>query len=444
MPAAVGRVLEQVLADRLARARALDGRFAQELAAHVARFTQEGGKRTRSQLVWWAMRACGGAGEDSVAAALRIGAALELLQTCALVHDDVMDGSTQRRGRPALHAEVRDRHAEAAPPSRAARFGEAAAILAGDLALAWADDVVAELALDPWTATVVHRLWSDMRTEMVAGQFLDLQGQLTGSRSQPRAAGRRASRARSTRWSGPSRWGPPSPAPRPAPSRRCARRGAAWAWPSSYATTWTTSSGDPARTGKPCGGDIREGKPTYLVAVATARAAAASDRHARDVLERALGDPELTPRGVGGGTRRAGAHRRPGAVEAKIGRLAAQGLRHFDGAPLAPAAGGQAAGAAGRGGGILRSRRAAGPPASRAVPRPRRPRHAGGAAMTRTVKGRTDHVVVVGAGFAGLSAALHLLGAGRRVTVVERDPLPGGRAAAWTSAATASTPDRPC
>ncbi|WP_333744574.1 phytoene desaturase family protein [Streptomyces ardesiacus] len=48
--------------------------------------------------------------------------------------------------------------------------------------------------------------------------------------------------------------------------------------------------------------------------------------------------------------------------------------------------------------------------------------------MTRTVTGRTDHVVVVGAGLAGLSAALHLLGAGRRVTVVERDPLPGGRA----------------
>ncbi|MFC9931799.1 phytoene desaturase [Streptomyces sp. NPDC127190] len=48
--------------------------------------------------------------------------------------------------------------------------------------------------------------------------------------------------------------------------------------------------------------------------------------------------------------------------------------------------------------------------------------------MTRRLPGRTDHVVVVGAGLAGLSAALHLLGAGRRVTVVERDALPGGRA----------------
>jgi len=46
----------------------------------------------------------------------------------------------------------------------------------------------------------------------------------------------------------------------------------------------------------------------------------------------------------------------------------------------------------------------------------------------RSVPGRTDHVVVVGAGFAGLSAALHLAGRGRQVTVVERYPWPGGRA----------------
>ena len=46
----------------------------------------------------------------------------------------------------------------------------------------------------------------------------------------------------------------------------------------------------------------------------------------------------------------------------------------------------------------------------------------------RTVKGPTDHVVVVGAGLAGLSAAMRLAGAGRKVTVVERESIPGGRA----------------
>ena len=47
--------------------------------------------------------------------------------------------------------------------------------------------------------------------------------------------------------------------------------------------------------------------------------------------------------------------------------------------------------------------------------------------MTKQVKGPTDHVVVVGAGLAGLSAALRLAGAGRKVTVIERESVPGGR-----------------
>ena len=64
--------------------------------------------------------------------------------------------------------------------------------------------------------------------------------------------------------------------------------------------------------------------------------------------------------------------------------------------------------------------------------------------MTRTVQSPTDHVVVVGAGLAGLATALHLLGAGRRVTVVERDPTPGGRAGPpRPGTASTSTPARP-
>jgi phytoene desaturase len=46
----------------------------------------------------------------------------------------------------------------------------------------------------------------------------------------------------------------------------------------------------------------------------------------------------------------------------------------------------------------------------------------------RTVRGRSDHVVVIGAGLGGLAAALHLVGSGRRVTILERSAVPGGRA----------------
>lgn len=367
VPAAVGDVLDRLLADRLSRAGVLDDSFARELVGRVARFTKEGGKRTRSQLVWWSMRACGGADESTATAALRIGAALELLQTCALVHDDLMDGSTLRRGRPAMHTDVRERYSGVASPTRVARFGEAAAILAGDLALAWADDVVADSALDPCTASVVRRLWSDMRMEMVAGQFLDLQGQLTASRSLPHAL--RAACLKSALYS----VGRPlvlGAAVAGADGRTMRALGAAGR---RVGTAFQLRDdlddvfGDPRRTGKSCGGDIREGKPTYLVALAVARAETKGDRPALEVLRRALdgeGPTAAALEEVREVLVRTGAR---AAVEAQIGRLSAQGLRHFDGARLG------AADARGRLRGLLAaatSSGATGSPPSHARPAP--------------------------------------------------------------------------
>jgi geranylgeranyl diphosphate synthase type I len=339
VPAAVGRVLDEVLGDRVARARALDALFAGELAGRVARFTRAGGKRLRSQLLWWTFRACGGSGEAPVAAALRIGAALELLQTCALVHDDVMDGSALRRGRPALHADLRAQYAGAASPARVARFAEAGGLLAGDLALAWSDDLVAETPLDPPAGHVVRRLWSDLRTEMVAGQYLDTQGQITGAYSLPRAL--RAACLKSGRYS----------------VERPLALGAALAGADDATTRALCSAGRrvglafqlrddlddvfavPGPTGEPCGGDLREGKPTCLVALARLRAEATGDLDALAVLRGSLGDAGLTEADldrVREVLTRTGAR---AAVEGWIGRLVSRGLRHLDGARLEPVAG---------------------------------------------------------------------------------------------------------
>ncbi|WP_051809199.1 polyprenyl synthetase family protein [Streptomyces sp. NRRL S-378] len=359
VPAAIAQALEQVLADRLSRARVLDAGFARELADRVARFTREGGKRTRSQLLWWSMRACGGGDEPTAVAALRIGAALELLQTCALVHDDVMDGSALRRGRPALHADVRDGCRGGVAPARAARFGEAAAVLAGDLALAWADDVVADTPLDPWTATVVREVWSDMRTEMVAGQYLDLSGQLAGSRSPAQAL--RAAHLKSALYSveRPLALGGAVAGADGRTMRALCSAGRCVGMAFQLRDDLDDVFGDPRETGKSCGGDVRDGKPTYLAALAVERAGATADRHALEVLERALGNEDLTPAGLDEVREvlvRTGAR---AAVEAKIDRLSAQGLRHFDGALLE-------AGAAGRLRGLLTAqaapRAADGPP----------------------------------------------------------------------------------
>ncbi|KAA0942613.1 polyprenyl synthetase family protein [Streptomyces apricus] len=330
--AAVGRVLEDHLAERVERAAALDPVFGHDLAERVARFTLDGGKRIRSRFVWWALRACGG-GPREAEAALRVGAALELIQTGALVHDDVMDDARLRRGRPALHVDVAAQYADSVPRELGPRFGEAAAILAGDLSLAWADDLLASVGTAP---VAVRDLWSAMRTEMVAGQYLDLHGQATSSRSLARAI--RAACLKSALYSveRPLALGAALAGADAARSEAlCAagrRVGIAFQLRDDLADVF----GDPRRTGKPVGGDIRAGKPTYLVALAQARAEATGDRHGLAVLRRSLGRADLSDNRleevrdvlVTTGART--------IVEARIERLVAQGMRHLDSVPLEP------------------------------------------------------------------------------------------------------------
>ncbi|MDX2577857.1 polyprenyl synthetase family protein [Streptomyces scabiei] len=333
VPAAVRRVLENLLAERTERAAALDPVFAADLADRVARFALDGGKLMRPRFVWWALRACGG-GAAETEAALRVGAALELIQTCALVHDDVMDASRLRRGRLALHADIAAQYAGGTAPADGARFGEAAAILAGDLALAWADDIVAATLTTPDTDRAVRELWSVMRTEMVAGQYLDIQGQATSSRSLARAI--RAACLKSALYSveRPLALGAALAGADAARTRALCSAGRCVGIAFQLRDDLGDVFGGPRHSGKPTGGDIRAGKPTYLVAVAQARAEAAGDRRALTVLRESLGDAELPENRLAEVVDvlvRTGAR---DLVEAKIDRLVAQGLRHLDSAPL--------------------------------------------------------------------------------------------------------------
>ncbi|MEW2297920.1 polyprenyl synthetase family protein [Streptomyces sp. NPDC006743] len=336
VPGAVARMLDHVLTERLRRARLADPLFAEELAERVTRFTLQGGKRTRAQLVWWASRACAGRDAAAAVAALHIAAALELLQTCALVHDDVMDRASLRRGRPALHTDLTDGYAGLVGPERAERFGQSAAVLAGDLALAWADDLVGQTPLAPWTGVAVRRLWSDMRTEMVAGQYLDALGQVTAARSLSRAL--RAACLKSALYSveRPLALGATAAGADDLTLRRLGGAGRCVGMAFQLRDDLDDVFGDPLETGKACGGDIREGKPTYLVAVARARAEAAGDDAALGVLDRWLGDVSLTGRGLDEVRDVLDATGARATVESKIDRLTAQGLRHFDGALLDP------------------------------------------------------------------------------------------------------------
>ena len=98
-----------------------------------------GGKRLRAGFCFWGHRGAGGADSEAIVAAA---AALELFQACAIIHDDVMDGSETRRGRPAVHRRFADLHEKRGWQGDRDGFGTGAAILLGDLCLAWSDELL--------------------------------------------------------------------------------------------------------------------------------------------------------------------------------------------------------------------------------------------------------------------------------------------------------------
>ena len=166
----VDEVLARFLADRRAELAGLDPDAAL-LADEIVRVVEAGGKRIRPALCVWAFRAARGADRDEQI--LRAGAAIELLHTSALVHDDVMDRDVERRGEPATHV----RFAKEAPAGvEADGFGTAAAVLVGDLALVLSERLMRTCGFAGERLDTAMTRFDRMRVEMAAGQFLDVAG----------------------------------------------------------------------------------------------------------------------------------------------------------------------------------------------------------------------------------------------------------------------------
>jgi geranylgeranyl diphosphate synthase type I len=191
---------------------------------------------------------------------------LELLHGCALIHDDVMDGSVLRRGRRAVHSELAAQHADRGWRGRGDHFGVAGAVVAGDLCLVWADEMLRASGLPPEWLTRAGPVFDAMRAETIRGQFLDLITQAEGAlRVEDAIAVAQAKTAASTTV-GPLLFG-----------ATLAGAGedllAAY---SDYALPLGTAFqlrddllgafGDPGATGKPSGDDLRDGKCTLLLA----------------------------------------------------------------------------------------------------------------------------------------------------------------------------------
>lgn len=258
-----------------------------------------GGKRLRAAFCYWSWRAHtdrSGAAADEIRA-LRVGAALELFHAAALVHDDLMDASDTRRGRPSSHRVFEAIHREAGWAKDPARFGESAAILLGDLALVTSErELTAAVSdLDAARRTQVRTVFDEMRVEVTAGQYLDVLAEVTPWGEDPAADEQRTRavvRAKSARYSvehpltlGASLAGAGSPE-----LRRLRRVGLALGEAFQLRDDLLGVLGDPRTTGKPTGDDLREGKRTLLVV----RGVALADEAGARLLRERLGRPDLS------------------------------------------------------------------------------------------------------------------------------------------------------
>jgi geranylgeranyl diphosphate synthase type I len=276
----VERRIDDLLAAELARWRAVDTTLAEPIEA-LRGFVATGGKRLRPAFCYCAF--VGANGDDDDGRVVDAAAALELVHTFALAHDDVMDGSEMRRGTDSVHARFAQQHARAGWRGEARRFGEGMAILVGDFAFTYADVLMRGMP------DAAYGVFDELRVELCVGQSLDLAGTATASTEAELA--NRIAVYKSGKYTverplhlGAALAGALAPL---GPSL------SAIGLPLGHAFQLRDdvlgAFGDAEVTGKPVGDDLREGKPTPLVALAFARASAAD----RELLGR-LGQPDLS------------------------------------------------------------------------------------------------------------------------------------------------------
>ena len=276
--------LQALLDAERARWRAVDPELVPPLDV-LAELILARGKRLRPAFCHWAFVGAGGDAGDPLL--VDAGAALELLHGMALVHDDVMDGSDRRRGVDTAHRTFARQHEAVGWRGESRRFGEGVAILIGDVAFVYADGLLARAPLE------ARAVFDELRVELNMGQYLDMLGAARGGVDLETA--RRIVTFKSGKYSveRPLHLG----AALAGRLDELAAPLSAYGLPLGEAFQLRDdvlgALGEAAVTGKPVGDDLREGKPTPLLALARQRASAAQAAE----LDR-VGDPDLDAEGL--------------------------------------------------------------------------------------------------------------------------------------------------
>lgn len=260
--------------------------------------TLVGGKRLRARFCHAGWRAVAFQDDRSSVepdALWDVCAALEVFQSAALVHDDLIDNSDTRRGRPAAHRALERAHRTSGWTGDAAAFGRSSAILLGDLLVAWSDDLFEDAVASIPHAAAVRREYARMRRDVTVGQFLDIAEESAWSVNAPETHLDRALRIvslKSARYSieQPLALGAALADADDGQVRALRRFGHPVGMAFQLRDDVLGVFGDAAVTGKPTGDDLREGKRTALVALTRQRL----DTPARILFDELVGDPHLT------------------------------------------------------------------------------------------------------------------------------------------------------
>ena len=279
--AAVNARISSLLDAESARWSAIDPDLALPIEA-LSKLVLSGGKRLRPAFCQLAYLGAGGDPENPLL--VDVGAGLELLHTFALVHDDIMDDSTTRRGMSAVHVQFGDHHTAMGWNNEARRFGEGVAILVGDLAFVYADMLLRNVN------SAATTIFNELRIEVNIGQYLDLLGTARGKPSLALAS--RICQYKSGKYTieRPLHLGAALADRLPEYERSLTAYGLPLGEAFQLQDDLLGSLGDSDILGKPVGDDLREGKPTALIAHAFERAT--SSQHT--VLDR-IGHSGLTP-----------------------------------------------------------------------------------------------------------------------------------------------------
>ena len=254
-------------------------------------FLLDSGKRLRPLFAYAGFAAAGGSLEKS---AIRAMAALELLQACALIHDDLMDGSDTRRGKPSIHRHFESVHVQDQLDGFAPQYGLSAAVLLGDLALVWSDQMLNTAGLTTEQFARVLPFYNEMRVELMAGQFLDIHEQTQKDTSVDRSM--KIARYKSGKYTieRPLHLG----AAMTSSSKEVTDALSAYGLPLGEAFQLRDDLlgvfGDPSVTGKPAGDDLREGKRTVLIAMTHERQSPAQ----LEICKKYFGKPDIDAEGV--------------------------------------------------------------------------------------------------------------------------------------------------